>query len=134
MWCSKIAKNLSELIPDGIMKEKIMFRYYKLTDIQFKIKISKLKFKLKNNTMNFEYLAENFRIKINKKTYKFVRFIWFFINDDFSRYLRYYVPREGDIVFDLGGYLGEFSFYLSHLVGNKGKFIVLNQINQTTNL
>ena len=39
-------------------------------------------------------------------------------------YLRYYKPKEGDVIIDCGGFFGRFSRYVSKKVGNSGKILV----------
>ena len=78
--------------------------------------------------VSFSFLGERFTIKLNpnRKHKQYLSFLFYFVNEEFSNYFKYYIPKRGDVVVDLGGFLGAVSFYMAHLVKDSGHVYVFD--------
>jgi FkbM family methyltransferase len=94
--------------------------------------------KLKNKLRKFIYeniftITRGYKIiALNKKKTikgKFCKQLFIDYNYDVLTemigYQKHYIPKKGDVIVDVGAYIGEFTVYASKLVGDKGKVICI---------
>ncbi|MCS3922220.1 FkbM family methyltransferase [Methanococcus voltae PS] len=106
-------------------------QFVKINNPYLYIKLKSLidyKYCYKTNTLSFKHLGERFNVKLGNKIHP-LEFALYYTESAMYKYFKHYIPKEGDIVVDGGGFTGALTYYLSYLVGKTGKVYVFEPNN-----
>ncbi len=107
------------IVPGFRLKQILHMLYYFFFKPSLYDSFLKLNVRFNDGLVVFKIYGIEYSLKI--KTCMTFHFLSYYLNTEMLAYFHNYMPKSGDIVFDLGGYMGAFTFYMSKLVGDKGR-------------